>query len=100
METDFRAVAAILGMALVTYGTRTAGLFLILRAPGGERLERWLEAVPGCVLVSLVAPTVLASGPAEALAGLAALATAFRSKNVLLAMIVGVAAVWVLRRMF
>lgn len=45
---------------------------------------------PGSVLVSLVAPTVLTGGPAEALAALATTLIAWRTRNLLLAMLVGV----------
>jgi uncharacterized membrane protein len=51
----------------------------------------------GAVLVAIIAPTVLASGLAEALAALASALVALRTKNVLVAMVVGVGAVWVLR---
>ncbi len=61
------------------------------------RIEAWLRQIPGAVMVSLVAPTVLASSLAETLAALATVLVAARTKNVLLAMVVGVAAVWVLR---
>jgi uncharacterized membrane protein len=48
-------------------------------------------------LVAIIAPTVLASSLAETLAALATVLVAIRTKNVLIAMVVGVATVWALR---
>ena len=84
-------------MALVTYATRAGGFWLMSLVTPSPRIEAWLRQIPGAVMVSLVAPTVLASSLAETLAALATVLVAARTKNVLLAMVVGVAAVWVLR---
>ena len=62
-----------------------------------ERAGAWLDAIPGAILVSLVAPTVLTGGPAEALAALAVVVVAVRSGSLPLAMATGVVAVVVLR---
>ncbi len=51
----------------------------------------------GSVLVSLIAPTVLTGGPAEALAALATTLIAWRTRNPLLAMLVGVSVVLIAR---
>ncbi len=84
-------------MALVTYATRAGGFWMMSLVTPSPRIEAWLRQIPGAVMVSLVAPTVLASSLAETLAALATVLVAARTKNVLLAMVVGVAAVWVLR---
>jgi uncharacterized membrane protein len=63
------------------------------------RVEAWLRQIPGAVLVAIVAPTVLASSIAETLASVIAVLVAWRTKNVLVAMIAGVAMVWVLRHL-
>lgn len=91
------SLLTITGMAVVTYLTRFTGLWLMNRVKITPRLERWLKALPGTILVSIVAPTVFSSGKPEALAGLATALTAWFSKNLILAMIVGVAMVWALR---
>ena len=57
----------------------------------------WLDAIPGALLVSLVAPTVLTGGPAEALAAVAVVVVALRSGSLPLAMATGVVAVVLLR---
>ena len=78
-------------MALVTYATRVSGPILMRRVPLSKRVEAWLSYIPGTVLVALIAPTVLTSGPAEALAALATALIAIKSCNLLLAMLVDVA---------
>jgi uncharacterized membrane protein len=84
-------------MALVTYATRAGGFWLMGLVTPSPRMEAWLRQIPGAVLVAIIAPTVLASSLAETLAALASALVALRTKNVLVAMLVGVGAVWVLR---
>nr|BBH85340.1 hypothetical protein KTC_00910 [Thermosporothrix sp. COM3] len=91
---------AILGMALVTYMVRAGGMWLMGFVKPSPGVEAWLKTIPGAVLVSLVAPTVLASGPAETLAALATILVAARTKKMFLAIVVGVGVVWVLRKIF
>lgn len=112
MSVDPIVLMTILGMAVVTYATRVGGFLLLSRADTSGKLGAWLRAVPGAVLVAIVAPSVLpasligieggvsgalTAGPAEAVAALATVAVAAKTKNLLLAMLVGVAAVWALR---
>jgi uncharacterized membrane protein len=84
-------------MALATYATRAGGLWLANRFDLSERAGAWLDAIPGAILVSLVAPTVLTGGPAEALAAVAVVVVAVRTGSLPLAMATGVVAVVVLR---
>lgn len=97
MHNDTLALITILGMALVTYATRAGGFWLMGLVTPSPRVEAWLRQIPGAVLVAIIAPTVLASSLAETLAALASALVALRTKNVLVAMVVGVGAVWVLR---
>ena len=84
-------------MALATYATRAGGLYLASRLDLSERAGAWLEAIPGAILVSLVAPVVLTGGFAEALAALAVVIVAARTGSLPVAMVTGVVAVVVLR---
>ena len=84
---------AIVLMALATYATRAGGLWLASRFDLSERAGAWLEAIPGAILVSLVAPVVLTGGPAEALAALAVVVVAVRTGSLPAAMVTGVVAV-------
>jgi uncharacterized membrane protein len=97
MQIDLPTLLTIAGMALVTYAGRISGYFLIGRVALSPRLEAGLRAIPGAVLISIVAPTVLTGGAAEALASLATIVVAARWRNLLAAMATGVLAVWLLR---
>lgn len=97
MQISFQAMLAIGGMALVTYLTRMSGVWLMGHVTLSRRMKVWLEYIPGTVIVALVAPTVLSTGLAEAGAALVTLIVAARTRNMLLAMVVGVVVVWSLR---
>src|SRR5712691_1688209 len=97
MQSETLTLITILGMALVTYTTRAGGFWLMGLVTPSPRIEAWLRQIPAAVLVAIVAPTVLASSLSETLAALATVLVAIRTKNVLIAMVVGVAAVWVMR---
>ena len=97
MQSSPHALLAIVGMALVTYLTRSGGVWLMSRVTLSGCMKAWLGYLPGTVLVALVAPTVLSTGLAEAGASLVTLLVAARTRNVLLSMIVGVIVVWILR---
>ncbi len=87
--TDPQTVLAILVMAGVTVLTRLGGFWLIQRMTLTPFLEAWLNALPGTVLVALVAPNLLAAGPAGWGAALVILAAALRFRNFLLALCLG-----------
>jgi len=95
VRTD--ALLTILGMALVTYATRAGGLWVMGRVPPSPRVERWLRQIPGAVLVSIVAPAVAFGGLVSLAAAAVAALVAALTRNILLAMIAGVALVWALR---
>lgn len=89
-------LAAILAMAAVTYATRIAGLFLVGRFNLTGRAKAAFDAIPAAVLVAVVAPVMLATGPAETIAALITAAAAARLP--LLAVVaVGVVSVVLLR---
>jgi uncharacterized membrane protein len=84
-------------MALATYATRAGGLWLASRFELSERAGAWLDQIPGAILVSLVAPTVLTGGPAEMFAALAVVIVALRTGSLPAAMVTGVGTVLALR---
>jgi uncharacterized membrane protein len=47
---------AIVIMALVTYMTRAGGVFVMSRVPIGPRVERFINAMAGSVLVAVITP--------------------------------------------
>ena len=101
MSIEPRALLAILGMAAVTYLTRAGGLWLLRRLGGSPtgRAAVGLRAIPGAVLVAIVAPNALGAGPAGAVAALATAIVALRTGRILVAMATGVVLVLVWRRL-
>jgi len=92
------AVAAILLASGLTYALRLGGLLLADRLPKSGPARRFLDSLPGTLLVSLTLPGALNAG-LPGIAGLAAcLLVYLRSKNLLLTMAAGMAVVVVLRR--
>ncbi|MBI3453556.1 MAG: AzlD domain-containing protein [Rhodospirillales bacterium] len=94
MSDDTLAILAIAGMAAATYFTRASGLWLARRFPLSPRVAAILEYVPGTVIVSLIAPTVLTRSPAEAIAAGVTVLVSIVTGSLPIAMTAGVAAVW------
>ena len=69
VSLDPATVLTILGMAVLTYATRVAGLALGgLRLAG--RVQAAFEAIPAAVLTAVIAPSALATGWRETLAAI------------------------------
>ena len=96
MSLDTITLLAILAMAVVTYFTRIAGLFVADRLVLTGRAKAAFDAIPPAVLVSVIAPTALTTGWAEAIAAAVTAVLAFRLP-LLGTVAVGVVAVVVLR---
>lgn len=97
MLTSPEAVAAIVGMAVVTMAVKMSGFLLADRLPRDGFAAAWLRHIPGAVLAALVAPAVATGGPAEVVAAAATAAVFILSKNLFAAMAAGVATVYVVR---
>ena len=96
---SLEALYTILGMAAVTFAIRMGGLLVANRLPTTGFVAAWLRHVPGAVLAALVAPAVLAGGPAEWLAAAVTALVFVVTRNLFAAMAGGVAAVWLLRQL-
>ena len=91
------AIAAILLASAITYALRLSGLLLADHLPRTGPARRFLDCLPGTILLSLTVPAALHSG-LEGMVGLAAcLLVFFRSRNLLLTMAAGMAGVCLLR---
>jgi uncharacterized membrane protein len=91
------AVGVILAMAVVTYLTKTGGLWLVNRIEMSERLEAGLSVLPGAIVIAVLGPELAAGGPAEWGAAGLVLVVMWRTESILLALCAGVAGVVVLR---
>lgn len=96
MSLDTTTLLAIICMAVVTYFTRVAGLFVADRLVLTGRAKAAFDAIPPAVLVSVIAPTALTTGWAEAIAAAITAVAAFRLP-LLATIAVGVVSVVVLR---
>ena len=96
---DGAAITAVLGAAAVTYGLRLGGLLLAERLPQNGGFRRFMEALPGTILLSLVAPGILAAGPWGAVAAASTAVCTWKTRNVFLSMIIGVVIVATARRL-
>ncbi len=94
----------ILAMGVVTFGIRLLPIVLLGRIEIPLVVQRALRFVPPAVLSAIIAPELLMSGGqvdislgnARLIAGVLATLVAWRTKNVLLTIAVGMIALWVL----
>jgi uncharacterized membrane protein len=96
MRLDGTAVLVIALMAVATYLTRIAGLFIAGHDGLAGRSKAAFDAIPVAVLTAVIAPTLLTTGIAESLAGIVTILAALRLP-LLATVAVGVAAVVLLR---
>jgi uncharacterized membrane protein len=88
----------ILLMAVATYALRAGGYWLMGRVTLSPRLEAGLVYLPGAVLTALVVPATIEAGLPGVLA-LGAVAVVMRRwGNLFLALVAGVAVVWLVRQ--
>lgn len=94
---SIESLVTILGMAAVTFAIRAGGLLLANRLPQTGFVAAWLRHLPGAVLASLVAPAVIAGGPAEMTAAAATALAYLLTRNLFAAMAAGVGTVFLVR---
>ena len=95
----------ILGMGAITFGLRYSFIALSGRLELPPALRRALRFVPAAVLSALVLPALvypsgelfLSPSNDRLVAGLIALVVAWRSRSILLTLLVGMGALWVLQ---
>ena len=93
-----------LGMGIVTYLSRLSLIASIGRISVPPVMQRALRFVPPAVLTAIIFPELLrpggnldlSLGNLRLAAGIVAVVVAWRSKNVLLTIAVGMAALWIL----
>ncbi len=90
---DAQVLLTIAAAAMVTYSLRFGGLILAGRLPQSGRWQRFMDALPGTILVSLIAPGIVSAGWWGGLGALATALCAYKTRNVILSMLLGVALV-------
>lgn len=86
-----RTYIVIAAAAAVTYCLRLGGLLLAGRMPTTGRFKRFMDALPGTILLSLIAPAALAGGVWSLLATAATALCSLKTGNVFISMVLGVA---------
>ncbi len=92
----FTTLLTILLMACVTYMTRIAGYVALRNRVLSARVVEVMEAAPGCVLISVIAPDFVSDRPAD-LVALAVTLLAATRLSILPTVVTGVAAAGLLR---
>lgn len=90
---------------ILTFGLRLSFIYLFGRVDAPPMLQRALKYVPVAVLPALVLPALLirdgelnaSIGNERLIAGIVAAIVAWRSKSVLLTIVVGMVSLWVLQ---
>jgi len=94
MELRGDVLLAILGMALVTYACRAGGYAILRSVRPPAFVEAMLRHLPGALFMAYVAPPLIAGGLAAWIGGVAVVATQLLTRDMGLAIVAGVAAVW------
>lgn len=85
-------------MAVTTYFTRIAGYLILRDRKLSPRAEAVMEAAPGCVLITVIAPHFATSDPANLLALVISLLAALRF-SLLPVVLISVTATAILRHL-
>lgn len=97
LSFDTTTLIAILLMGAVTYFTRVGGFLIMRWIPEGGFVSRWLNAIPGAVLVAILAPIVWHMGWLERSGLVVTLILSALGSNALIAVLGGTASVAVAR---
>ncbi|TPK42135.1 AzlD family protein [Mesorhizobium sp. B2-5-4] len=95
---DMTTLLTIVLMAGVTYLTRIGGYVVLRNRVLGTRATAVMEAAPGCVLISVIAPAFVSPNPAD-LAALAVTLAAATRLSMLPTVLIGVASAGLLRHL-
>lgn len=87
-------------LAAATFSTRFLGVVLGQHLPDSGPWARALNALPGCLILSLVTVMLAGGGPNEWIGAAVALGIAVSTRSLPLTMVVGIAVVWALRSNF
>lgn len=97
-EVSPAALAVVVGMSVITYTTKAAGFWALDRLDPSETTREALDALPGGIVVAILAVRLIEGGPPEWFAGLVVVAVAHRTDSVLLAMVAGIGVLLTVRR--
>lgn len=90
MSDTVEVYAVIAAAALATYSLRLGGLLLAGRLPKTGNFRKFMDALPGTILLSLIVPAAIAAGFWGWIATTATALCSLRTGNVFASMVVGV----------
>lgn len=96
---DSMSFMTIVLMAITTYLTRISGFLLLRNKTLSPRMQYVMESMPGCVLISVIAPVFVSKDPAT-LVALAITTIAATRLGLLSTVCIGVASTGLLRHLF
>ena len=88
---------AIIGMGVATYLTRLSGFYLLRGLNLSGPMKAALDALPPAVLMAVIAPVILATGPVETIAAAITAVAAFFRLPLAVTIVVGIVSVVALR---
>lgn len=94
---DASTLLTLVLMAASTYFTRVIGYLLLRGRALSPRMQYVMESLPGCVLISVIAPAFVSRRPADLLALVVTLVAASRL-SILPTVLVGIGAAGALRQ--
>lgn len=94
MTLRWDVLIAILGMALVTYACRAGGYAVLRAVRPPPFVEAMLRHLPGALFAAYVAPPLLAGAWPAWIGALAVVGVQLGTRNLGLAILAGVAAMW------
>lgn len=94
------AALALAALALAAFAVRSSGILLGGLIPSTGKAGQLLREMPGAVMISLVAPSVVNGGPAEWLATALTAALAWKTRSLIGSMAAGLVFVWAFRQVF
>ena len=89
--SDPATILIIVALAAVTYLTRAGGLLIMSVVPVTPRTEAFLDSLSSSVMVAIVVPALLTGDTGTVIGIIAVLVAMVTTKNMLIAMTVGVA---------
>ena len=104
----FEKIILIIAIAVLTFTTRFLFIFLLKNKPFSERAVRWLKYIPISILTTLIAPTLFVTDRKLNLslhndyliAGIVACLVAYKTRNILATIGVGMLIILSLRFAF
>lgn len=97
MSEGYTPLAVIAVLALVTLAIRWFGFWIMGHVPLTPRVRAGLEALPGAIMISAIAPVVIKAGPSAIAGTLASAALMAATGKDILALVCGLGLIAALR---